>query len=149
MSVVIASIEIAAPIEEVWDSIMDPAGMCEWVTIVDSIDYVDPGPLRPGYRMDQTLQLRGVRFKVRWRLDEVRAPTYARWEGSGPARSKAVIEDRLSARNGLTRVDYHNEFRTPLGPLLAAASRVLVGGIPDKEANASLRRLKEILEVAR
>ncbi len=149
MSVVIASIDIAAPIEEVWESIMDPSRMREWVTIVDSIDYVDPGPLRRGFRMDQTLHLRGVRFKVRWRLDEVRAPTYARWEGSGPARSRAVTEDRLSARDGHTRVDYHNEFRTPFGPLLAAASRVLVGGIPDKEANASLRRLKEILEVAR
>jgi carbon monoxide dehydrogenase subunit G len=149
VSVVIASIDIAAPIEAVWESIMDPARMREWVTIVDSIDYVDAGPLRRGFRMDQTLHLRGVRFKVRWRLDEVRAPTYARWEGSGPARSRAVTEDRLSARNGHTRVDYHNEFRTPFGPLLAAASRVLVGGIPDKEANASLRRLKEILEVAR
>ena len=34
------------------------------------------------------------------------------------------------------------------GPLGAAASKVIVGGIPDKEANASLRRLREILEVS-
>ncbi len=147
VSVVIASIDIAAPIQEVWDSIMDPTRIREWVTIVDSIDYVDPGPVRPGFRMDQTLHLRGVRFKVRWTLERVHAPTYARWEGTGPARSTAVTENRLSSRNGHTRFDYHNEFRTPFGPLGAAASKVIVGGIPDKEANASLRRLKEILEV--
>jgi hypothetical protein len=61
----------------------------------------------------------------------------------------AVTEDRLTARDGHTRMDYRNEFRTPFGPLGAAASRVIVGGIPQKEAAASLRRLKEILEVAR
>jgi carbon monoxide dehydrogenase subunit G len=147
VSVVIANIDIAAPIEEVWRKIMDPSCIREWVTIVDSIDNVDPGPVRPGFRMDQTLHLRGVRFKVRWTLEELDAPNFARWEGTGPARSTAVTEDRLTERDGLTRVDYRNEFRTPLGPLGAAASRVIVGGIPDKEANASLRRLKEILEV--
>ena len=146
MSVVVASIDIAAPIEDVWTAIMDPHLMRRWVTIVDSIDYVDPGPIRPGFRMDQTLHLRGVRFKVRWTLEDVREPNYARWVGAGPARSQAVTEDRLTAHDGHTRVDYHNEFRTPFGPLGAAASKVIVGGIPDKEARASLRRLKEILE---
>ena len=149
MSVVIAHIDIAAPIGDVWDTMMDPGAIRRWVTIVDSIDYVDRGPVRPGFRMDQTLHLRGVRFKVRWTLTELDAPRFARWEGAGPARSTAVTEDRLTEHNGLTRVDYRNEFRTPLGPLGAAASRVIVGGIPDKEANASLRRLKEILEVRR
>ena len=149
MSVVVANIDIAAPIEQVWDKIMDPACIREWVTIVDSIDHVDSGPVRPGFHMEQTLHLRGVRFKVRWTLTDLEAPNFARWEGAGPARSTAVTEDRLTFADGRTRVDYRNEFRTPFGPLGAAASRVIVGGIPQKEANASLRRLKEILELPR
>jgi hypothetical protein len=44
-------------------------------------------------------------------------------------------------------LDDRNEVHTPFGPLGAAASRVIVGGIPEKEANASLRRLRKILEV--
>jgi len=146
VSIVIASIDIDAPIQEVWDTIMAPARMGEWVTIVDRIDHVDPGPLRPGFRMSQTLHLRGVPFKVQWRLEELDAPRYARWEGAGPARAKAITENRLSARDGRTHFNYRNEFRTPFGPLGAAASRVMMGGIPEKEANASLRRLREILE---
>lgn len=146
MSVVIASIDISTPMHEVWDYVMDPKHIREWVTILERVDYADPPPVRPGYRMDQTLRLRGVPFKVRWTLKYMEQPTYARWEGTGPAGSTAVIEDRLSTRDGKTRFDYHNEFRTPLGPLGAAASKVIVGGIPEKEANASLRRLKEILE---
>jgi len=146
VSVVNASIEISVPQREVWEAIMDPARINEWVTIVQSIDHDDGGPLRPGYRMDQTLCIRGISFKVHWTLKYVEEPQYARWEGRGPARSRAVTEDRLVTRNGVTRFDYHNEFRTPLGPIGAFASRAFVGGIPQKEANASLQLLKQILE---
>lgn len=146
MSVVVAQIHIDAPPEEVWDYVMDPGNTREWVTIVRGIGHVDSGPLRAGFRMDQTLCLRGVKFKVQWTLDELDAPRFARWEGKGPARSKALIEDRLEAADGGTRFDYRNEFKSPLGPLGAAASRALVGGIPEKEANASLQQLKALLE---
>ncbi len=146
MSVVVAEIDIAAPVEEVWDAAMDPKRTLEWVTIVRSVGEVDSGPMVEGFQMEQTLCIRGVKFKVHWTLTEVDAPRFARWEGKGPARSKAIIEDRLSARDGGTRFDYRNEFKTPFGPLGAAASKALVGGIPEKEANASLRRLKRLLE---
>jgi uncharacterized membrane protein len=148
VSLVIASIDIDAPMQEVWDTVMNPSRMGEWVTIVDGIERVDPGPLRPGFRMSQTLHLRGVRFKVHWTLTELDAPRYARWEGTGPARATALTENRLTERDGRTHFDYRNEFRTPFGPLGAVASRVIVGGIPEKEANASLRRLRDILEVS-
>ncbi len=146
MSVVIAQIDIESPMQDVWDYVMDPSHYGEWVTIVDEVSNIDRGPLRPGFRMDQTLHLRGVRFKVHWELDIVRAPRTARWEGRGPARSRAVTEHRLSVRDGVTHFDYRNEFRTPFGPLGAAASKIVVGGIPEKEARASLARLKQILE---
>lgn len=148
MSLVIANIDIDAPLQDVWDHIMDPAKMRTWVTIIDRIEGVDAGPVRAGFQMSQTLCLRGVHFKVRWTLEELDAPRFARWEGKGPARSTAVTENRLTARDGRTHFVYRNEFRTPFGPLGAAASKVIVGGIPEKEANASLRRLKDILERA-
>lgn len=146
MSAVVAEVEIAVPPEEVWDVVMDPTRTLDWVTIARAVDDHDSGPPREGFRMVQTLCLRGVNFKVKWELVEVRAPHFARWEGRGPARSRAITENRLSAHNGGTRFDYHNDFKTPLGPLGAAASRVLVGGISEREANASLQKLKVLLE---
>jgi len=146
VSVVVASIDISAPQEEVWEYVMNADRIRQWVTIVQRIDYADPGPVRPGYRMDQTLCIRGLSFKVHWTLKYLDAPNYARWEGKGPARSRAVTEDRISTHDGVSRFDYHNEFRTPLGPIGAVASRAFVGGIPQKEAHASLQRLKELLE---
>jgi uncharacterized protein YndB with AHSA1/START domain len=146
MSMVTTSVHIAASPEEVWNACMDPENTRKWVTIVRDVGPCDPGPLVPGYRMVQKLHLRGATFKVQWTLVEVDAPHFARWEGKGPARSKAIIEDRLTAVDGGTRFDYRNEFKAPLGPLGAVASRAVVGGIPEKEANASLARLKAQLE---
>ncbi len=146
MSVVTASIDIDAPPQEVFDYAMAPESTPEWVTIVLEVDGVDEGPLREGFRMGQTLSLRGVPFHVKWVLAELDAPAFARWEGEGPARSKAIIENRLSPRDGGTRFDYRNEFRTPFGALGAVAGRALMGGISEREATASLARLKEIME---
>ncbi len=146
MSVVVAQLDIAAPVQDVWDFAMDPDKTLEWVTIAREVGETSEGAFRPGYKMAQKLCLRGVSFWVNWELKEIDAPYFARWEGKGPARSKAVIEDRFSEHDGGTRFDYRNEFKAPLGPLGAAASRVVTGGIPEKEANASLQRLKQILE---
>ena len=71
---------------------------------------------------------------------------HAEWHGRGPARSHAETEYRLTAVDGGTRFDYRNEFTAPLGPLGRVASRALVGGLPRREADASLRKLKALAE---
>jgi hypothetical protein len=47
---------------------------------------------------------------------------------------------------GRTKFEYENEFKAPGGILGAAASRVIVGGVPEREANRSLQNLKALLE---
>ncbi len=146
MSVVTVSISIDAPIEDVFELSMDPANTPDWVTIVRGVHDVDDGPMQVGFRMGQTLCLRGVKFKVKWELKELDAPRYARWEGKGPARSVAIIEDMLAPEGAGTRFDYRNEFKAPFGPLGSTAQRVLAGGIPEREAKASLENLKRLVE---
>ena len=140
------SIHIDAPPEAVWKVAMDPRRLREWVTIHRRLGGTSDGAPRPGYEMDQTLCLRGVNFHVHWELVAVEEPRHATWHGRGPARSRAETEYRLSAVDGGTRFDYRNEFKAPLGPLGAVASRALVGGLPRREADATLRRLKELVE---
>lgn len=150
MSEVRTSIEIGAPPEKVWDFVMDPHNFDEWVTIHRRINRADPGPPREGMVVEQTLCLRHTHFKVKWKLQEVQAGRLARWEGRGPMGSHASSCYRLSpADGGGTRFDYVNEFRPPGGALGAAASRVVVGDVPEKEANASLAKLKKVLENGR
>jgi uncharacterized protein YndB with AHSA1/START domain len=149
MSSVQVSIDIDAPIERVWDTIMDPNKLGDWVTIHRSVSEVSANPRTQGAKMQQVLHLRGVSFKVKWTLADVSAPNVANWEGRGPARSQAFIRYQLSKfgnGDGGTRFQYTNEFKTPGGPLGNVASHVMVGGVSEREATNSLRRLKQLLE---
>lgn len=147
MSTVEESVQINAPIEKVWETVMDPQRFTDWVTIHRAIKSMSPKPFSPGAKMDQVLCLRGVSFKVHWTLVELNAPESARWEGRGPARSQAVISYQLSADSDeKTTFSYTNEFTMPGGALGSVASRVFVAGLSQREAHNSLTRLKGLLE---
>jgi hypothetical protein len=87
-----------------------------------------------------------MNFKVHWELVACDEDHHAEWHGRGPARSHAETEYNLTAIDGGTRFAYRNVFKAPLGPLGAVASRALVGGLPRREADASLRKLKALAE---
>ncbi len=144
---VTTDITIKASRQEVWEAIMDPEGMADWVTIHRRTNSADPGPPHEGMKMNQTLCLRGASFKVNWTLAECEDHTWAVWEGKGPVGSTARTEYLLSDDGDhATRFHYLNEFRAPGGLLGKAASRALVGGLPKREADRSLQRLKQLLE---
>jgi uncharacterized protein YndB with AHSA1/START domain len=142
MSLVTATIEIPAPPMQVWEMVMNPACLGEWVTIHRKLIHADDGEPRVGYEMEQQIHMRGVSLDVHWKLAECRPGELALWEGRGPARSHARSEYALKAEGEGTRFDYRNEFRAPLGPVGAIVSRALVGGMPEREANRTLERLR-------
>jgi len=146
MSTVRASIQIAASPAEVWKTVMDPRRLGDWVTIHRALRHTDEGAARVGFEMGQRIHLRGVSMDIHWRLVECQANRRAVWEGHGPARSRARTEYTLSAVDGGTRFDYANDFHVPGGPIGALASRALVGGIPEREAQRTLERLRALLE---
>ena len=147
MSTVHAEIEINAPPQRVWDTVMDPRRLKDWVTIHRSVSNISDEPLRRGSTMDQMLHMRGVSFHVHWTLKDVSSPRRAEWEGQGPAHSEARIRYQLSGDGkGPTRFAYTNEFHTPGGRLGDMASRFIVGATSEREANRSLARLKALLE---
>jgi uncharacterized protein YndB with AHSA1/START domain len=147
MSTVQVKIDIDAPIERVWKTVMDPHKLEDWVTIHRSLKSVSEEPLRKGSTMEKVLHMRGVSFRVHWTLVEMSEPNRAEWEGRGPAHSKARIRYELSSNgDGQTGFDYTNEFTPPGGRLGKVASRVVVGAASEREANNSLQRLKALLE---
>jgi len=146
MSLVTASIRIAAAPSDVWKMVMDPASLGEWVTIHRKLLHADEGAPRVGYTMDQQIHMRGVSLEVHWKLVDCRPDELAIWEGRGPARSHARSEYILEADDGGTRFDYRNEFSPPLGPVGAIVSRALVGGMPEREARRTLDRLRAHVE---
>jgi uncharacterized protein YndB with AHSA1/START domain len=147
MTLVTASIDIDAPRERVFATVLDPARLHEWVTIHRRVNDADTGRPHEGFGMDQTLCLRGANFKVKWKITEFQPGRHVTWEGRGPAHSYARTSYSVSDRDGDgTHFEYENEFKAPGGFLGAAASRVIVGGVPQREANRSLQQLKALLE---
>ena len=89
--------------ERVWETVMDPHQLKDWVTIHRSVKDVSDEPLRKGSTFDQVLHMRGVSFHVHWTLVDVSSPNVAEWEGRGPAHSRARIRYELSDEgNGAT-----------------------------------------------
>jgi uncharacterized protein YndB with AHSA1/START domain len=147
VSTVSETIELDCPPESVWKLIMDPTRFHEWVTIHRKIGDVDDGPVREGFKVEQRMALRGAPFTVHWTLTEADAPHLGVWEGKGPAGSYARVVNRLRPNgDGGTHYEYENTFEAPGGAMGRLASRVLVGGMPKREADKSLKKLKKLLE---
>ncbi len=150
MSFVSAEIEIDAPPQRVWEIVMDPTRLSEWVTIHRRLEEASDAPLRAGSTLRQSLSLRGVGVHVDWTVVDADPPRAAHWEGQGPAHSRASIEYLLTPLDGgRTRFRYRNDFHAPMGPLGAVASRVVMGAMPQREAQRTLDRLKALLEARR
>ncbi len=145
MANVQTSIDIAAPVQHVWELVTDLERLGDWVTI--HRDFPDPPPaeVEEGTSFQQTLAVAGTPFAVEGTAVEVDGPKRLSWEGAGPAGTTARTTYSLSGENGGTRFDYENEFVLPAGELGQAASGV-VSGYAEREAESSLTRLKQIAE---
>ena len=144
--VIAQSIEIDAPIERVWDLVMDPERLGDWVTIHRSVADVPDGELTTGSRFRQEMRLKGIPLKVRWEVVECRPPRHACWQGKAVAGAEARISYELSEDGTGTRFDYENEFELPAGKAGKLAGRAFNAISGDREAKRTLARLKALLE---
>jgi len=145
MAKVEETIRIEASPEEVWEVIMDPHRLGDWVTAHREVEGAPDGELTQGDSFKQKLQVVGPSFKVRWKVVEVDAPKLAVWEGKGPGGTKADVRYELSEDDGATCFDYFNSFELPGGPLSSVGSKI-AGAPATKQARDSLANLKELLE---
>jgi carbon monoxide dehydrogenase subunit G len=137
--------EIAAPPERVYELVMDPRRLKEWVTIHDDLEEAPEGQLERGSKLTQVLKLAGRRFHVRWTIVENDACRRVVWEGAGPVASHARVVYEFESNSNGTRFTYLNEYRLPGGPFGRLAGSAL-SRVTAKELDGSLARLKRIVE---
>jgi uncharacterized protein YndB with AHSA1/START domain len=145
MAKVQTSIDIAAPVQDVWELVTDLPRLGDWVSVHRDFPELPPAEVTEGVSFKQTLAVAGTPFAVQWTAVEVDGPKRLRWEGTGPAGTTARTTYSLSAASGGTRFTYENEFKLPAGEVGEAASGV-VAGHAEREADASLARLKQLAE---
>ena len=70
--------------ERVWETVMDPNRLKDWVTIHRSVRNVSDKPMSKGSTMEQVLHMRGVSFHVHWTLSDVERAAPRRVGGPRP-----------------------------------------------------------------
>jgi carbon monoxide dehydrogenase subunit G len=139
-------IDIDAPPERVYEVVMDPRRLGDWVTIHAELKEAPRGELRRGDELVQSLRLAHQKFTVHWRVIEDDCPRRVVWAGRGPVRSRAEVVYELHPNgDGGTRFVYANEYTLPGGPLGRLGGRV-VAPVSERESERSLERLKQLLE---
>jgi carbon monoxide dehydrogenase subunit G len=139
------SIEIAAAPEAVYEVIMDPAQLEDWVTIHDALVHAPNGLLEEGDELEQKLKIAGRGFKVTWRVAKAHHPRDIEWEGRGPMGAKALVSYDLEPRGEGTCFNYVNEYKLPGGPLGKIGAKAFQRTAA-KEADRTLVKLKGLLE---
>jgi uncharacterized protein YndB with AHSA1/START domain len=139
------TVEIAAPPERVYEVVMDPSRLGEWVTIHHRLEGSPPDRLERGSKLTQFLKLAGRRFKVRWTVVENDPCKHVIWEGRGPVASHARVEYGFTPNRDGTSFRYTNEYDLPGRALGRLAGRT-VSRIAARELNGSLQRLKSLVE---
>jgi uncharacterized protein YndB with AHSA1/START domain len=140
-------ITIDAPRDAVYDVLLDPACLGEWVTIQEELEEAPRGrDLAEGDELRQRMKVAGQRFKLCWTVVEAERPSRVVWEGSGPLGSKAkAVYELAEDGDGGTRFSYLNQYDLPggfAGKLAGRAVTKASGG----EADRSLERLKKLCE---
>lgn len=140
------SAELAATPEEIWSVVMDPHRLERWVTTHEGLEGEVPDRLEQGSTFAQRLKL-GRSFTVTWEVVECDRPRRVRWEGRGPAGSRAQVSYELgSLGEARTRFTYQNRFELPGGALGRLAGRAVGDHLARREAERSLANLKTLVE---
>ena len=134
-----------APPEKVYDLVMDPHRLEEWVTIHHKLEHAPRGALEHGDEVTQTMKLAGRKFKVRWTVVENKPCDHVVWEGKGPVFSHARVMYGFEPSGDGTKFSYTNEYDLPGGALGKIAGNT-VQRITGKEVDASLQKLKQLVE---
>ncbi len=139
------SVQIAAPPERVYEVVMDPRRLGDWVTIHHELEDAPQTRLRKGSKLTQTLKLAGQRFKVHWTVVENEPRKKVVWEGKGPVGSTARVEYRFAPNGDGTHFSYMNEYELP-GGVLGRLAGLPVSRVTARELDGSLQQLKSLVE---
>ena len=138
-------IDIAASPEELYEVVMNPQKLEDWVTIHQFLESAPDGQLKKGSKLSQCLKLAGQKFKVHWTVVENERAKHVVWEGKGPMRSKAKVIYDFEEDGAATHFSYVNEYDLPGGPLGKMAGP-MVRRVTAGELDDSLARLKALVE---
>jgi carbon monoxide dehydrogenase subunit G len=131
--------------ERVYEVVMDPRCLAQWVSIHRELVDAPPGDLKQGSELTQKLKLAGQTFKVAWEVVENDPAKRVVWNGRGPFGSKAKVVYEFGANGEGTDFRYTNEYDLP-GGVAGRMAGTAVKRVTGKEVDKSLEQLKKFVE---
>ena len=138
-------IHLDATPEAVYDLVMDPARLGNWVIIQEELVESPGRILEKGDRLVQRLKVAGQGFEVAWNVTRADRPDQVEWDGTGPLGTSARVAYGMTPDASGTLFDYMNEYELPGGIAGRLAGRA-VAAVAGREAEKTLDRLKKLAE---
>jgi hypothetical protein len=133
--------------DAIYELVMDPARLGDWVTIQEELVEAPERILEKGDRLVQRLKVAGQGFEVSWAVTRADRPTHVEWHGRGPLGTSAKVAYTFAEASGGTEFGYMNEYELPGGVAGRLAGRA-VASMAGREAEKTLATLKRLVEDA-
>jgi uncharacterized protein YndB with AHSA1/START domain len=143
---IVASVDIAAPEDRVWEIASDTHRYAEWVESTLEVLHSD-GPASPGSTYDELTRVGGPwKTATHWRVTEFDAPTRQVHAGKGliTARGMGLVMETAPA-GGSTRFTMTLRYTPRFGRLGAALDRLVAGSVT-RAQQRSAQTFAEIVE---
>lgn len=140
------SVEIGRTPDEVFDVLSDASALARWVTVLLETSNAPEHPLRTGDVFDQTIRIMGSRIESTWEARNVDAPREIRYEATARIEIPVTMVQVVRGSDGGAAVDLEVEYDLPGGLAGEVLDRAFVRRRATRDADRSLRRLKDLLE---
>ena len=137
------AVEIARPVHEVWEYLIEPENVPEWQSSAVASHQVSDGPIGVGARLQDERRFLGKRATSEVEVSEFEPERLFTLHGlSGPVRF--TVRHRLSQNGSGTRLDVEAE--ADPGGGLSRFVRPMIERAAEHELRGDFARLKKILE---
>lgn len=143
MGEITETIDIRAPIDQVFAALTDPHRGQEWNPAITGIDGITPGPARVGTQWNQSTVISGKTVKLVCKITQLQPPNHGVLEISGDQRG--TITTNCSLINDCTRVTQTLNFVAP-GGIFGQMAGGFISNAIRREMMRTMERQRAIIE---
>lgn len=144
MPTIARSTRISAPPEVVYPELVDLQRLTRWSTITRS--HEGPDVLEVGQEFQQRIHVAGLTIPTRWRCVELEPGRSVAYEATAALGGRLHMRQTVTPAEGGCDVGLVIDYAMPGGPLGALFDRLHARARNERDAEASLQNLKDLVE---